>query len=125
MKSLVRFRDRSLHASYLALADGRFEDKRLYRWIKKALSELQKDAYAGLQLKKKQIPPSVVQKYQLQNLWRYDLPSGWRLLYTIGEDKVDVVALVISWMSHKEYERFLGYTVRDRAVMLAYGQESI
>lgn len=42
------------------------------------------------------------------NLWKLDLPEGWRALYTVGSDGPLRVALVLEVLSQKEYDRLLG-----------------
>jgi len=51
-----------------------------------------------------------VQKYQINNLWKYGLPDGWRLIYTIKTpNKVQILAVILEWFDHKEYERKFNY----------------
>ena len=56
----------------------------------------------------------VVKEYQnkygpLTNLWKYNLPNAWRLIYTIKRDEVVVLSIVLEWMDHKEYEQKFNY----------------
>jgi hypothetical protein len=60
-------------------------------------------------LDKKLIPKILVQRYEINNLWIYNLRSGWRLLYSVTNDEINVLALVLDWMNHKEYERLFGF----------------
>lgn len=56
------------------------------------------------------IPKKYIRKYEIDNLWKYDLPRAWRLLYSVaGEGEVKVIAIILEWMDHKKYERRLGY----------------
>ena len=45
----------------------------------------------------------------MKNLWKYDLPKGWRLIYSIVNDEIVVVSLILEWFDHKEYERKFKY----------------
>ena len=45
----------------------------------------------------------------MDNLWKYDLPKGWRLLYSVRGNEIIVISIILEWLSHKEYERRLGY----------------
>ena len=47
--------------------------------------------------------------YGIKNLWKYNLPQGWRLLYSIVADENLIVSIVIEWLSHKDYERRFRY----------------
>ena len=40
-------------------------------------------------------------------LWKIDLPEGWRIVYSIGHDEIEIIAFVLKLGDHKEYERFL------------------
>ena len=55
------------------------------------------------------IPTKYLKDYQIDNLWKYDLPNGWRLLYSIARDEVIIVSIIIEWIDHKKYERRFGY----------------
>jgi len=51
-----------------------------------------------------------IKKYRIRNLWKYDLPDGWRLLYSITTPtKVEILSIIIEWFNHKEYERKFKY----------------
>lgn len=57
----------------------------------------------------KKIPKSYIDKYNIDNLWKYDLPKGWRLIYSVANGEVLIVSIIIEWMKHKEYERKFNY----------------
>ncbi|MFT4309184.1 MAG: hypothetical protein ACMXYL_01710 [Candidatus Woesearchaeota archaeon] len=50
-----------------------------------------------------------IRNYRITNLWKYDLPSGWRLIYTIKTDEVMIISVILEWFSHKDYERRFNY----------------
>lgn len=108
MRSEVYFVDERLKGAYKKLKAGRFEDKRLYDSITRAIGDLQEDAFSGMQVQKRLIPPEY-SKYGIDNLWKYDLPNGWRLLYSVAREEVKIVSIILEWFSHKEYERRFGY----------------
>ena len=62
-----------------------------------------------LQTPKKLWPKDYVKKYNIDNLWKYDLPNAWRLIYTIKADQITVLAVVLEWFDHKDYERRFRY----------------
>jgi len=85
-------------------------DKDLYDQIDRATDEIKENVFCGRNVKKKLIPKTIKQKYNFDNLWIYNLRSGWRLLYSItSEDKVEIFAIVLDWMSHKDYERLFNF----------------
>jgi Txe/YoeB family toxin of Txe-Axe toxin-antitoxin module len=83
--------------------------------IKKALSRaimgLQQNVHAGVQVPKKLIPETYIKKYQLNNLWKYNLSSEWRLIYTLtSENEIELICAVLEWFdSHKEYKKRFNY----------------
>ena len=95
MESEVYFADEKLKEVYNNLEDSKAEEKELHKWISRAIDDLKKDAFTGIQIKKELIPSEYKQKIPyMDNLWKYDMPKGWRLLYTVGKDKVIVVSIV-------------------------------
>ena len=76
----------------------------------RAIKDLKESAFAGIQVPKRLIPKEYIQKYGINNLWKYDLPRGWRLLYTITADnEVELISAILEWFNHKEYERRFNY----------------
>jgi Txe/YoeB family toxin of Txe-Axe toxin-antitoxin module len=108
MKSEVYFVDEKIKESYENLKEGKFEDKRLYEYIGRAIEDLKKDYSAGIHVPKKLIPKDY-KKYGIDNLWKYDLPNGWRLMYSVADDEVKIISIVLEWLDHKNYERRFGY----------------
>ena len=110
LSSEVKFGDEALKEAYHELADGKFEDKQLKEWLDRAVGDLKKNAFSGIQVPKRLIPKEYHLKYgPLDNLWKYNLPNAWRLIYTVKRDEVVVLSIVLEWMKHKEYERRFGY----------------
>lgn len=69
---------------------------------------MKKNPFCGIQIPKKLIPKIYIKNYGIDNLWKYDLPKAWRLLYSIVGNEIRIIAIVIEWLSHKEYEKDLG-----------------
>ncbi len=86
------------------------EDDPLRKSITKAIIDLRSNAFAGIQVPKRLFPKEYIRKYGINNLWKYDLPKGWRLLYTIAQDnEVELISAILEWFDHKNYERRMGY----------------
>lgn len=50
----------------------------------------------------------ILDKYGVVNLRVYNLPSAWRMIYSVtGLGDIRIVAVVLDWMSHKDYEKML------------------
>jgi hypothetical protein len=59
---------------------------------------------SGVPLKKYRIPKNIARK-NIDNLWKYDLPNGWRLLYSLGREGITIMALVLEWCDHGSYRK--------------------
>jgi len=45
----------------------------------------------------------------VNNLWKYDLPNGWRIIFFLEADEIKIVAIILEWFSHKDYEKRFKY----------------
>ncbi len=107
MEGEIRFVDAKLKAAFDELENS---DKELYKQVEHALTYISKDVFCSRNVKKKLIPKTLIQKYGINNLWIYNLPRGWRLIYSvINPNKIEVLALVLDWMDHKDYERLFKF----------------
>jgi len=76
----------------------------------KAIKDIQENCYCGRNVKKKLIPKCFIEKYQINNLWIYNLPSAWRLLYSLTTSgEIELIAIILDWMNHKDYERLFNF----------------
>ena len=107
MESKVVFLNADLKESFDDLSKS---DPRLSKEIGKALNEICKDHLVGRQVKKKLIPKSLIREYKIKNLWIYNLRKNWRLIYSIDGDEVELIAIILDWMNHKEYERLFKFS---------------
>jgi len=107
VEATVKFSDEKLKEAFENLKNI---DIDLYEQIDKATDEINKNVFCGRSVKKKLIPRELIQKYELNNLWIYNLRSGWRLLYSVtSPDKIQILAIVLDWMNHKDYERLFKF----------------
>ena len=109
LPSDIRFADESLKEAFYKLEKGDSSEKELFRFINQAIDNIEKNAFCGIQVPKKIIPKEYMRKYGAKNLWKYNLPNAWRLIYTLSGSKAVVVSLILEWMTHPEYERRFGY----------------
>ena len=110
INSEIHFGDERVKKAYLELASGKFQEQRLKEWLERAFEDLEKNAFSGIQIAKRLIPKEYHIKFgPLDNLWKYNLPDAWRLLYTVKKGEVVVLSIVLEWMTHKEYERRFRY----------------
>jgi len=85
------------------------QDKEFFEHIKNALRNIQEDPTGGIKIKLELIPKEWKQKYGINNLYKYNLPNAWRLIYSLAGNKVEIIAIVLGCFSHKEYERKFNY----------------
>ncbi len=77
--------------------------------VEKGLAKLMASPEAGKHVQKRLIPKEYVVKYGVTNLWKLNLDSYWRLIYTLEGDRVKLYAIVLEVLDHKRYDRKFGY----------------
>lgn len=106
MRSKIQFADEKTKNAFEKLKE---EDSKLYSFILRALKDIEKNAFCGIQIPKRLIPKEYVQKFEVRNVWKYNLPGAWRLLYSVKGNETIVLSIVLDWMDHKTYERKFKY----------------
>lgn len=105
MKSKVVFGDKKVEKAF-----DEIEDSILKKQLKKALSNLSENSFVGIQIPKRLIPKDYNKRFgKLTNLWKYNLPDAWRLIYTVKNNNVEILSVVLEWIDHKTYERRFKY----------------
>ncbi len=105
----VTFGEKKIEREFESLKGGKFQDKQLYEFIDRAIKNMKTNPVCGIKIPKKLWPKVYVEGYEITNLWKYDLPNSWRLIYTIKEDEVMILNVILEWFAHKEYERRFKY----------------
>jgi len=105
----VVFVDKKTEDSFDALEEGKFEDRKLHKFIERAIQDLKRDPTIGTRVPKRLIPKEYSQKFSINNLWKYNLPGAWRLLYTLKGNDVEIISIILEWLSHPEYEKLFKY----------------
>jgi len=101
----VVFVESNLEKSFNELKDA----DPLKKGIIKAIREVQENSFAGRNVKKDLIPKEIIKKYNINNLWIYNLPNGWRMLYVLTSSEIRIIAVILEWMNHKDYERLFKF----------------
>src|SRR3989344_7918855 len=96
--SETRFADESVKKAFYKLKEGDNSEKELFKFISQAIDNIEKNAFCGTQIPKRQIPKEYIKKYGVENLWKYDLPNAWRLIYSIKGSKAVVISIILEWM---------------------------
>ncbi len=105
-KSRVVFAEDKLQKEF----DNLTEKDQLKIQIKKAIINLQSNAFCGIQIPKRLIPETYFKRYKIENLWKYDLPDGWRIVYSVmPQNRIEILSVILEWFNHKDYERRFHY----------------
>lgn len=104
----VAFIDKNLERTFESLKTKKVAEKDLPKFLDRAIEDLKENPFAGIQIRKRLIPKEYRQK-GIQNLWKYNLPNAWRLIYTIQNDEVSILCVLLEWLDHKKYERRFGF----------------
>jgi hypothetical protein len=76
------------------------------RRVRGLKSVLLADCLHGEVVKKDRIPRGLEANYGLENLYIVDLPSFWRLLYTIVRDRGKRYIIVVEIVDHETYDQW-------------------
>ncbi|MBR9698918.1 hypothetical protein GOV09_00475 [Candidatus Woesearchaeota archaeon] len=107
--SRIVFADEKLKSSFSKLKKGTHSERQLFKHITHAFEALEEDAFVGIHLPKRLIPQIYKKKYDIKNIWKYNLPNGWRLLYAVEAVDIIVISIILEWLDHKKYERRFNY----------------
>ena len=82
------------------------QDRKLFWWR----DRLSRDPTVGDAIRKDLVPLALRRADEVDNLWRLELPGGWRLLYSIAaKPGREPEVLILRILTHKEYDRLFGY----------------
>ena len=103
------FRSRELD-EYLR---GLNPDSPIHLWVEDMEAVLKENMFAGESIPKRQIPAFYIDRYGVNNLYRYSHPEGYRSCYTlVNVQGLGVCPLILDIRTHGEYERIFGYRGR-------------
>lgn len=101
----IVFADNKLEEEFNSLPEN--------NWLKKAIDksiyDFKENVFCGERIRKKLIPKEYIKKYGINNLLWYPLPNAWRLIYSVLMKKDEIVAFIIEYFDHKNYERRFKY----------------
>ena len=104
----VAFADQKVLDAFNALEKGRFEDRELAGWIRRAMGVLEEKPFAGASVPKR-LWPREYARFSINNLRKLNMPRGWRLVYFIKGNELEIVSVLLEWADHKSYEKRFGY----------------
>lgn len=103
---VMRYADERIKGSFEKLKS---RDEKFLRHLKNAVENIKEDPICGTKISQKLIPKIWVKQYSINNLYKYNLPNAWRLLYSLSGSDVELVAIVLGCFNHKEYEKKFNY----------------
>jgi len=106
MQSKLKFANKSIKTAFEKLKK---EDPKFYKFILRAFLDIEENAFCGIQIPKRLIPKEYLRRYGVKNVWKYNLPDAWRLIYSIEGKDLIVFSIVLEWVDHKSYERRFNY----------------
>ncbi|MEA3430688.1 MAG: hypothetical protein U9R08_05425 [Nanoarchaeota archaeon] len=81
----------------------------LFNSIRTKIDFLKDNPQVGTHLAKNKIPKDYINRYDVNNIWKLNLSGAWRMIYTIRGSEVEIIALILDLLSHKDYEKKFGY----------------
>src|SRR3989344_8149405 len=69
------------------------DNQTLLNSVKQKIEFLRDNPQYGIHIPKNLIPKEYTQKYDVENLWKVNIPKAWRMLYTIRGSEVEIIAL--------------------------------
>jgi len=100
------------------------EAEEVYKFLVKSNSKIEKsilnavrrktefitiNAHYGEPVAKRLIPEEYKIKYGVTNLFWVELPNFWRMIYTLTNNEVEIIAFILDIFGHKRYGRKFGY----------------
>lgn len=108
----VRFAEQKLFQAFQELKTGTTEDQLLVKRLEEAIENLKINPFCGIKIPSRLWPKEYVNTYRVTNLWKYDLPHAWRLIYTITGNEIEIISIILEWFDHKQYEKKFKHKVR-------------
>lgn len=104
----IIFGDKRLENAFNNLSDKDSTKKGLI----KAIREIKNDFKVGRLITKdthnKNKIKNLLNKHKTDNIRIYNLPTAWRMLYSITRtEDIRILAVILDWISHKDYEKLL------------------
>lgn len=82
----------------------------LKKHIDNAMDVLKSKPNAGNSIQRNHWPEKYIVEHDITNLFRYQLPDGYRLVYTIMSEDNEITCVLLEVFNHTEYERRFGYS---------------
>ena len=84
-------------------------EMQLLKAIEREIGNLKINPQKGLPIRRSYISKQVVQRYGTNKLWKIELVSFWRLIYTLTGDEIKIITFILEIMDHKRYDKIFGW----------------
>ena len=84
-------------------------EMQLLKAIDREIGNLKINPQKGLPIRRSYISRQVVQRYNTNKLWKIELVSFWRMIYTLTGDEVKIITFILEIMNHKKYDKIFGW----------------
>lgn len=81
----------------------------LWKIVNSGLDVLKENMFAGERIERRKIPKYYVRKYGANNLYKFNLDSRRRLIYTLVADVSGVAVVALEILDHEKYGERFGY----------------
>jgi len=85
------------------------EGSHLLKIVNNGLDVLKGHMFAGERVERKKFPRYYLQKFGINNLYKLNLDSRTRLIYTLVAEESGVAVVVLEILDHKKYAERFGY----------------
>lgn len=108
-RSIVRvvFSQEAEEACKLLLKSNSKIERSILNAVRRKIEFIKLNPHYGEPIAKRLIP----EEYEVSNLFWVSLPNFWRMIYTLTNDEVRIIAFVLDIFDHKTYGRKFGYTI--------------
>lgn len=107
------------NAMYKELQDKALEQRKngiensfeiqLLKAIDREIGNLKINPQKGFPIRRSYISKQAMQRYGTNKLWKIELVSFWRMIYTLTGDEVKIITFILEIMDHKKYDKIFGW----------------
>jgi hypothetical protein len=87
------------------------QERMILKAINQKIELIKANPHYGDPIGKNLFPEEYIKKYGATNLFHVELPTFWRMIYTLTQDgsNIEVVAFILDIFDHKDYNKKFNY----------------
>ena len=87
------------------------QERMILKAINQKIELIKANPHYGDPIRKNLFPEEYIKKYGATNLFHVELPTFWRMIYTLtpGGSNIEVVAFILDIFDHKDYNKKFNY----------------